>query len=395
MIQPASRIQKSGRYVFEEIAQMKRADTRPSEDIFDLGVGSPDQPPDPAIIEMLSKQLRGRPLENHRYSPFDGAPEFRRAASNWYQRRFGVTVDPDQEILPLIGSKDGIAKLMLAYLDPGDTIVIATPCYPAYLGAAKIVEANVIELPLLPENKYLPDFAAVPHKVWDHAKFLFLNYPNNPVGAAANLRVYQEAVTLAEKFDFIVVSDLAYSELALDPDVPTPSILEVPEATDVAIEFHSFSKSYNMAGWRLGYVLGNREVISNLVKIKANMDFSQFLAIQRAGADILDSGIDFAEAQRKRYRARRDLFIEGFGKLGWKLTPPVAAMYIWDRVPKRYADATEFAKEFFKATGVIVSPGSAFGSHSKEFMRISMVIDEQRIERLLKKVKESGFKFDG
>ncbi len=394
MIQPATRVQKSGRYVFEEIARMKREDTRPAEDIFDLGVGSPDQPPDPAIIEMMSKQLRARPFENHRYSPFDGAPEFRRAVANWYQRRFDVAVDPDKEVLPLIGSKDGISKLMLAYLDPGDTIVVATPCYPAYLGAAKIVEANVIELPLRPENNYLPDFAAVPHQTWDHAKFLFLNYPNNPVGAAAPLSMFKEAVALAEKFDFIVVSDLAYSELALEPNVPTPSIMQIPEAADVAIEFHSFSKSYNMAGWRLGYVLGNREVISNLVKVKSNMDFAVFLAIQRTGADILDSGIDFAEAQRKRYRARRDLFIEGFGKLGWKLTPPQAAMYIWDRVPERYTDANEFAKDFFKATGVIVSPGAAFGSHSKEFMRISMVIDEQKIERLLGKVKASGFRFD-
>jgi len=182
--------------------------------------------------------------------------------------------------------------------------------------------------------------------------------------------------------------------LALEPNVPTPSILEVPEAADVAIEFHSFSKSYNMAGWRLGYVLGNREVISNLVKVKSNMDFAVFLAIQRTGADILDSGIDFAEAQRKRYRARRDLLIEGFGKLGWRLTPPPAAMYIWGRVPKRYTDANEFAKELFKATGLIVSPGAAFGSHSKEFMRISMVVDEQRIEKLLGKVKSSGFRFD-
>jgi LL-diaminopimelate aminotransferase len=394
MIQPANRIQKSGRYVFEEIAQMKRADPRPAEDIYDLGVGSPDQPPDPAIIEMLAKQLRARPLDNHRYSSFDGAPEFRRAVAGWYRRRFDVTVDPDREVLPLIGSKDGIAKLMLAYLDPGDTIVIATPCYPAYLGAAKIVEANVFELPLRPENDFLPDFAAVPHRVWDHAKFLFLNYPNNPVGAAAGVDVYREAVKLAEKFDFIVVSDLAYSELALEPNVPTPSILQVPEASDVAVEFHSFSKSYNMAGWRLGYVLGNAEVISNLVKIKAHMDFSVFLAVQRAGAEILESKIDFAEAQRKRYRARRDLFIEGFRKLGWKLTPPVAAMYIWGRVPKRYADAADFARDFFKATGAIVSPGSAFGSHSKEFMRISMVIDEQRIESLLAKVKASGFRFD-
>lgn len=394
MITPANRILASGHYIFEEIAQMKRKDPRPAADIFDLGVGSPDQPPHSAIFDMLNRHLRTMTPQNHRYSPFDGAPEFRKAVAAWYQRRFGVTVNPNGEVLPLIGSKEGIAKLMLAYLNPGDTIVVATPCYPAYLGAAKIVEANVVELPLRPENGYLPDYDDVPHSVWEHAKFLFLNYPNNPIGAAADLAVYQKALALAEKYDFIVVSDLAYSELTLEPNTPTPSIMELPGAKELAVEFHSFSKSYNMAGWRLGWVIGNPEIIAAMVKIKANMDFSQFLAIQRTGAEILDSPTDYADAQRKLYRRRRDLFVEGFGQLGWHLTPPRAAMYIWDRAPKRYADAGVFAKELFQKTGVIVSPGSAFGNHCKEFMRISMVIDEATIEHLFKKVRESGFKFD-
>jgi LL-diaminopimelate aminotransferase len=394
MIMPARRIQTSTRYVFEEIAQMKRADPRPAADLFDLGVGSPDQRPAVEIIDMLNRQLRTELHQNHRYSPFDGAPEFRSAAAKWYQRRFDVTADPNGEILPLIGSKEGIAKLMLAYLDPGDTIVIATPCYPAYLGAARIVEAKVVELPLHPENNYIPDFKSVPHKVWEEAKFLFLNYPNNPVGAVAELGVYKEALALAEKYDFVVVSDLAYSELTLEPGSPTHSIFELPEAKELAVEFHSFSKSYNMAGWRLGWVIANREIISNLVKIKSNMDFSQFLAIQRTGAEILESPVDFAERQRTMYRRRRDLFIEGFGSLGWKLTPPRAAMYIWDRVPRRYSDAGEFAKDFFQKTGVIVSPGSAFGSQCAGFMRISMVIDENRIENMFEKIKASGFRFD-
>jgi LL-diaminopimelate aminotransferase len=394
MITLANRILASGHYIFEEIAQMKRKDPRPAADIFDLGVGSPDQPPHSAIFDMLNRHLRTMTPQNHRYSPFDGAPEFRKAVAAWYQRRFGVTVNPNGEVLPLIGSKEGIAKLMLAYLNPGDTIVVATPCYPAYLGAAKIVEANVVELPLRPENGYLPDYDDVPHSVWEHAKFLFLNYPNNPIGAAADLAVYQKALALAEKYDFIVVSDLAYSELTLEPNTPTPSIMELPGAKELAVEFHSFSKSYNMAGWRLGWVIGNPEIIAAMVKIKANMDFSQFLAIQRTGAEILDSPTDYADAQRKLYRRRRDLFVEGFGQLGWHLTPPRAAMYIWDRAPKRYADAGVFAKELFQKTGVIVSPGSAFGNHCKEFMRISMVIDEATIEHLFKKVRESGFKFD-
>jgi LL-diaminopimelate aminotransferase len=394
MITPARRIQTSTRYVFEEIAQMKRADPRPAGDLFDLGVGSPDQRPAVEIVDMLNRQLRTEHHQNHRYSPFDGAPEFRNSVAKWYHRRFEVSADPNGEVLPLIGSKEGIAKLMLAYLDPGDTIVIATPCYPAYLGAARIVEAKVVELPLSPENNYLPDFKSVPHKVWEDAKFLFLNYPNNPVGAVADLSVYQEALALAEKFDFMVVSDVAYSELTLEPGSPTHSIFELPDAKDLAVEFHSFSKSYNMAGWRLGWVISNKDVISNLVKIKANMDFSQFLAIQRTGAEILDSPIDFAEKQRSMYRRRRDLFIEGFAKLGWELTPPRAAMYIWDRVPSRYKDAGEFAKDFFVKTGVIVSPGSAFGNHCSDFMRISMVIDEKRIEHMFEKIKASGFRFD-
>jgi LL-diaminopimelate aminotransferase len=192
----------------------------------------------------------------------------------------------------------------------------------------------------------------------------------------------------------MVVSDLAYSELTLEPGSPTPSIFELPEAKDLAIEFHSFSKSYNMAGWRLGWVIANKDVISNLVKIKANMDFSQFLAIQRTGAEILESSIDFAERQRSMYRRRRDIFIEGFAQLGWELTAPKAAMYIWDRVPRRYADAGQFAREFFVKTGVIVSPGSAFGSHCPDFMRISMVIDEKRIEHMFDKIKNSGFRFE-
>lgn len=394
MITLANRIATSSHYIFEEIAQMKRKDPRPAADIFDLGVGSPDQPPHGAIFDMLNRHLRTTTPQNHRYSPFDGAPEFRTAVADWYRRRFGVTIDPNGGVLPLIGSKEGIAKLMLAYLDPGDTIVIATPCYPAYLGAAKIVEANVVELPLRPENNYLPDYDDVPHSAWEHAKFLFLNYPNNPIGAAADLSVYRKALALAEKYDFIVVSDLAYSELTLEPGTPTPSIMELPGAMELAVEFHSFSKSYNMAGWRLGWVVGNPEIIASLVKIKANMDFSQFLAIQRTGADILNSPTDYAAAQRTMYRRRRDQFIEGFGQLGWHLTPPRAAMYIWDRVPKRYADAGVFAKEFFQQTGVIVSPGSAFGSHCREFMRISMVIDEATIAHLFKQVRGSGFKFD-
>ena len=394
MIHPAGRIVNMKRYIFDEIARMKKEDRRDPSELVDLGIGNPDQRPDPRILEILSRQMNSTDFQNHRYSPFDGAPELRSAIAGWYQRRFGATVDPGDEVLPLIGSKEGIAHLLMAYIDPGDTVVIATPCYPAYLGAAGVAETNTVELALRAENDFLPDFSDIHPEVWDRAKFLFLNYPNNPTGAVCEIQTFEDALALARKHDFVVCSDLAYSELALDPDCPTPSIMQIDGAANHALEFHSFSKSYNMAGWRLGWVVGNSEVISNLMKIKANMDFSAFLAIQRTGAEILDSGIDYAAAQRELYRRRRDLICDGFREFGWELKKPRAAMYIWDRVPGRYKDAFHFVTDFFKAPGVLVSPGSAFGAHTHEFMRMSMVVDDESIHRMFEKTKASGFRFD-
>lgn len=394
MITPAERILKMKRYIFDEIAQIKREDPRDPSEFIDLGIGNPDQRPDERIQEILTRQMKTSDFQNHRYSTFDGAAELKRAVANWYGRRFDAPVDPDGEVLPLIGSKEGIAKLLLAYINPGDTVVIATPCYPAYLGAAKVAEANIVELPLRAENDFLPDYSDIPADVWDKTKFLFLNYPNNPTGAVCELSTFEDALNLARKHDFIVCSDLAYSELALEPGCPTPSIMQIPGAADHALEFHSFSKSYNMAGWRLGWVVGNREVLGNLIKIKANMDFSAFLAIQRTGAEILNSDTDFAAVQREMYLKRRDLICDGFSEVGWELKRPRAAMYIWDRAPKRYSDAFDFVKDFFKATGILVSPGGAFGAHTGDFMRMSMVVDDANIARMFDKIKKAEFRFD-
>lgn len=393
MIRPAERILSMPRYVFDEIAHMKAQDPRDPSTFFDLSIGNPDRRPDPRILDMLAEELRSPAHQNHRYSTFDGAPELREAVSAWYRRRFDVDV-PAESVLPLIGSKEGIAKLLLAYVDPGDTIVVATPCYPAYLGAARVAQARVVELPLREENAYRPDFSEVSDDDWNRAKFLFLNYPNNPTGAVCGRELYEEALERARRHDFVVCSDLAYSELALEPDCPVASIFEVPGAAEHALEFHSFSKSYNMAGWRLGWVAGNREILDNLVKIKANMDFSAFLAVQRTGARILTGDDDFAAAQREAYRSRRDLLCDGFAELGWELPRPRAAMYIWGRIPKRWNDALDFVRDLFGATGIIVSPGGAFGAHTAAYMRISMVIDEDAIARMFETIRASGFRFE-
>jgi LL-diaminopimelate aminotransferase len=251
-----------------------------------------------------------------------------------------------------------------------------------------------VELPLRAENRFLPDYGDIPADVWDKAKFLFLNYPNNPTGAVTEIDTFERALELAHEHDFIVSSDLAYSELTFEPDCPVPSILQIPGAFSHSLEFHSFSKSYNMAGWRIGWVVGNEEVLGNLVKIKANMDFSAFMAIQRTGARILTSDVDFAAANRDIYSGRRNLLVDGFGELGWKLTSPKAGMYIWDYAPSRYEESYEFVKEFFKETGVLVSPGIAFGKHCGRFIRISMVLGEEDIRRMFAQIKASGFKFD-
>ncbi len=394
MIKAADRVLNMQKYIFDEIADMKRNDPRDPSTFIDLSIGNPDRRPHPKVIELIKKQLDTMQFQNHRYSTFDGTAEMREAVANWYQRRWGVTLNPKNEVLPLIGSKEGIAKLLLAYMNPGDTLIVGTPCYPAYLGAAKIAQCRVVELPLRAENGFLPDFSDISDEDYDKAKFVMLNYPSNPTGAVCELDTYREALRLAEKHDFIVTSDVAYSELALEPGCPTPSFMELEGGVERGLEFHSFSKSYNMAGWRIGWVVGNPEILRNLVKVKANMDFSAFMAVQRTGADILNLKEDLAAEQREAYRHRRDILVEGFGQLGWKLTPPRAAMYIWDRVPSRYTDAYEFVKDFFKATGVIVSPGIAFGAHTGEFMRMSMVVDDDGINDMFERVKSSGFAFD-
>ncbi len=394
-LRPANRILGTGRYVFDLIWEMKQTSAWSPDEIVDLGVGNPDRRPAPHIIDLLCRNLKDPERQLHRYSTFNGLPEFREAVAAWYETRFGVALDPGNEVLPLVGSKEGIAHLMMAYLNPGDTVLIPSPCYPAYLGAARLLEPDIHQVELLEENGFLPDLEAIPPEVLERAKILFLNYPNNPTGAVCDLEFFERAVELGRRHSILIASDIAYSELWLDDDLPRPpSILQVDGAKEVAVEFQSMSKSYSMAGWRIGMLCGDAEVVARVLQVKSNLDFSIFMALQITAAQVLSGPQEFLEETRALYRSRRDLAREGFGRLGWKLARPEAAMYIWNRVPEGHADSFEFVRHLFERTGFLLSPGSGFGEYGEGYARISLVAEDEVMERAFERAERAGFRFD-
>lgn len=392
---PANRIRGKGRYVFDLIWEMKqKSDWRP-EEIVDLGVGNPDRRPAAHIIDKLCQNLKDEESQLHRYSTFNGLPEFREGVATWYRNRFKVDLEPDKEVLPLVGSKEGIGHLMMAYLNPGDTVCIPSPCYPAYLGAARLLEPDIYQMGLLEENDYLIDFEAIPDEILDRAKILFVNYPNNPTGGICDREFYEQAIAVGRKYNIIIASDIAYSELWLDDELPRPgSILEIEGAKEVAVEFQSMSKSYSMAGWRIGMLVGNPEIVSRVMQVKSNLDFSIFMALQRTAAQVLTGPQDFLEETRVLYRSRRETVVEGFGRLGWKLARPKAAMYVWNRHPEGYADSFEFVRALFEKTGILLSPGSGFGDYGEGYARISLVAENDVMEKAFERALRAGFRFD-
>jgi LL-diaminopimelate aminotransferase len=293
-------------------------------------------------------------------------------------------------VLPLIGTKEGIGHLYLALLDPGDTALIPTPCYPAYLGAARVAQAEVCEMPLLEENGFRIDVTRIPPAAAARAKLLLVNHPGNPTGACAGLDHYREILAFAEKHDVVIASDIAYCDLTLEENAPAPSILELPGARRRAVEFYSFSKTYGMAGWRVGFVAGNAEIVRLLLKIKSNLDFGVFLAVQRAAAKILLGSRKPIEDLRRIYAARRDLMVQGLRSAGWNVPSPAATLYLWARIPSGYADSVAFTGELFERTGVLLSPGRAFGAAGEGFVRISLVVDEERTAEALRRIRASG-----
>jgi LL-diaminopimelate aminotransferase len=377
-------------YPFAEINKARDQALSGGMDVIDMGVGNPDLRPHEAILRFFGEALEDETIQNHRYPPFDGVRDFREAIAEWYDARFGVAVDPGKDVLPLVGSKEGIAKFFLAYLDSGETAIVTSPCYPAYIGAIGISDGTMYELPIYESNGFHPDLESIPGDVLAKASVILVNYPNNPTGAVETRDLYEQVLELARRHDLVVISDIAYAELNLEPSYRAMSFLEIPGAMERTIEFYSFSKTYSMAGWRLGFAAGNSGLVQNLLKIKTNMDFGVFMAMQRAGGRILKAGDQLIQSTREVYRKRRDAVLSGLDGLGLKSVKPLATIYVWASIPSKYESSMEFAKDVLAKTGVVFAPGRGFGTYGEGYVRISLIEDEERIREAMDRIGKSG-----
>jgi LL-diaminopimelate aminotransferase len=393
MPEPSDKVKNLPTYALAKLFAAKEKKLREGVDVIDLGVGNPDLRPPEKVIRALHQALDDVSKENHRYPAFDGLPEFREAIAEWYSKRFGVKLDPGKEILPLVGSKEGLAKFMLAHLNPGDGILITSPCYPAYLGAATVAQASTYQVPLLEKYDFIPQLDQIPEDVLKRAKLILVNFPNNPTGAVASDSFYEHLREFALKNAIFIMSDIAYCDVCLDPRFRSKSFLEFDRNKENSIEFHSFSKSFSMQGWRLGFACGNSTAVANLLKIKSNMDFGVFMAIQRAGIAALEEAEAFSQQMSEVYRKRRDALVPELIKAGWDVRPPVATLYVWLRIPRSYSSSDEFANDLVEKTGVLVAPGAGFGKHGEGYVRISLIASEERLVEAVKRMKEAGFKY--
>lgn len=353
-------------------------------DIIRLDMGSPDLPPASFIIETMVESARNP--KKHGYSPAGGSAGFLKAVSTYYKRRFDVDIDPNTEALALIGSKEGLFNLNHTFLDPGDMVLLPDPYYPVYLSGAQLADARYHFMPLLKENDFLPDFDAIPEDVAKEAKIMWLNYPNNPTGAVADLAFFERAVAFAKKYDILIAHDAPYCDLCFD-GYEAPSILEVEGAKDVAVEFNSLSKTYNMAGWRIGMAVGNKEAIRLLANYKSQIDSSIFMPIMDAGQAALTSDQAWLEGRNKIYQDRRDVVYNGLKEAGFEVDLPKAALYVWAKLPPKFTDPVKFCADLLNDTGVSMTPGVVYGPSGNDYIRISIVIPTDRITEAIERLK--------
>ncbi len=380
------RIRRLPPYVFAVVNQLKMELRRAGHDIVDFGMGNPDRPTPQHIVDKLCEAARdGR---NHRYSLSRGIPGLRRAICAWYQRKFGVELDPEREAIVTIGSKEGFAHLALAIAGPGDLVLSPDPAYPIHPYGFIIAGADIRHVPIGPGIDYFEELQRAVAESWPRPKAVIVNFPSNPTTQVVDLAFYEKLVDFARDNDLIVISDIAYAEITFD-GYEAPSVLQVPGAKEVAVEFYSLSKTYNMPGWRIGFMVGNAELVEALAKIKSYLDYGTFQPLQIAACAALNGPQDCVEEIRETYRRRRDALVRGLNQLGWRVEPPKATMFVWAEIPDAFKPmgSLEFAKKLLTEAGVAVSPGVGFGAHGEGFVRFALIENEHRIKQALRGIR--------
>ncbi len=381
----SQRLQRVGAYLFADLDRRQEVLAAKGVDVISLGIGDPDLPTPEHIVRALEEGARDP--RTHRYPPYSGTGEFRNAVAQWYAWRFGVTLDPEREVLALIGSKEGLAHLPWATINPGDVTLVPDPGYPVYRSATIMAEGEPVAMPLLAARGFLPDFDAIPAEALHRARLLFLNYPNNPTGATADLEFFARAVAFARRHGLLLVHDNAYSEIAFDGYRP-PSILQVDGARDVAIELHSLSKSYNMTGWRVGFAVGNAEAVGALGTVKTNVDSGVFRAVQHAAIAALTGPQDVLAPTLATYRARRDRTVAALRAVGWQAPAPKATLYIWVPTPNGQSSVA-FAADVLDRTGVVITPGIGYGPSGEGYVRLSLTTPDARLDEALARIRRA------
>ena len=388
-----SRIKRLPPYVFNITAELKMAARRRGEDIIDLSMGNPDGPTPQHIVDKLVEAAQRQ--DTHGYSVSKGIPRLRRAVCDWYQRRYGVELDPDSEAIVTIGSKEGLAHLMLATLERGDTVLVPNPSYPIHIYGAIIAGADIRSVRMTPGVDFFEETERAIRELIPKPRMLVLGFPSNPTAMCVELEFFERIVELAKRHDIMVVHDLAYADITFD-GYKAPSIMQVPGARDVAVEFFTMSKSYNMAGWRVGFMVGNKELVHALARIKSYHDYGTFAPIQIASIVALDGPQECVEEIRLKYQKRRDVMVRGLHDIGWLVENPKASMYVWAKIPEAYAQmgSLEFAKKLLEDAKIAVSPGIGFGDYGDDHVRIALIENEHRLRQAVRGVREM-FKKDG
>jgi LL-diaminopimelate aminotransferase len=383
IFEKAERLKKLPPYLFKEIDRKKAEVRARGVDIIDLGIGDPDLPTPPRIIEALKKAAEDP--ATHRYPSYSGMGDFKETVAKWYQERFGVELDPDTEVVSLIGSKEGIAHFPLAFVNPGDVALVPAPAYPVYHTATMFAGGESYFMPLLSENRFLPDLNAVPDKITSRARIMFINYPNNPTAAVADPAFFRNVVEFARDNNILVCHDAAYTEMAFDGYRP-PSFLAADGAKKVGIEFHSLSKTYNMTGWRIGFAVGNREAIDGLGAIKSNIDSGVFQAVQMAAIEAIRGDQSCVRDMVQVYSRRRDLMVKGLQDVGFEVESPRATFYLWIKVPEGYT-SSDLTERLLEDAGLVVTPGNGFGGPGEGYFRIALTQKRGRLEEAVQRLK--------